>query len=122
MPRLSLAIAAVCGLTALAAAESKPEPETRAVFVVYPGPSNPPDKSLMDNPQIRDHAMHMIKLFKTGKITRGGPFTDGTGGIGIAAKDVTVEDLTTLLADDPAAKAGIITYEVKTWMVGVGAP
>lgn len=122
MLRLLSIISALCGLTALAVAETRPEPETRAVFLVHPGPANPPGKSLMENPKIRDHAMHMVKMFERGKMTRGGPFTDGTGGIGIAAKGVTDEELKKILAEDPAAKAGIITYEVKTWMIGVGAP
>ena len=122
MHRLLFIVAVFCGFAALAIAETRPEPETRAIFLVHPGPVNPPGKSLTENPQIRDHAMHMVKLFKTGKMTRGGPFTDGTGGIGIAAKDVTAAELTRLLAEDPAAKAGVIAYEVKTWMVGVGAP
>jgi uncharacterized protein YciI len=122
MLRLLLTIAIACSVTALAIAETRPEPETRAVFLVHPGPANPPGKSLMENPQIRDHAMHMVKLFQTGKMTRGGPFTDGSGGIGIAAKGVSTEELTLLLAEDPAAKAGLVTYEVKTWMIGVGAP
>jgi uncharacterized protein YciI len=112
----------LCALAALAVAETRPEHETRAFFLVHPGPANPSGKSLMESPQIRDHAMHMVKLFKSGKMTRGGPFTDVSGGIGIAAKGVSIEELTQLLAEDPAAQAGIITYEVKTWMIGVGAP
>jgi hypothetical protein len=44
------------------------------------------------------------------------------GSIGIAAKDIAAEDLTKLLAEDPAAKPGIIAYEVKTWMIGVDKP
>jgi hypothetical protein len=124
MMRFTLAAAALIGLATLAIAETPapPERETLAVFLVHPGPANPPGKSLMESPQIRDHAMHMVKLFKTGKMTRGGPFTDGSGGIGIAAKGVSPKELTQLLAKDPAAKAGLITYEVKTWMIGVGEP
>jgi uncharacterized protein YciI len=122
MMRFILPAVALIGLATLAIAEPRPAPETRTVFLVHPGPANPPGKSLMENPQIRDHAMHMVKLFKTGKMTRGGPFTDGTGGIGIAAQGVSPEELTQLLAQDPAAKAGLITYEVKTWMIGVGTP
>lgn len=113
MHRLPFIVAILCGFAALAAAETRPEHETRAVFLVNPGPASPPGKSLMESPQVRDHAMHMVKLFKSGKMTRGGPFT-GTGGIGIAAKDVTAEELKKLLAEDPAAKAGVITYEVKS--------
>jgi uncharacterized protein YciI len=122
MMRFILVIAAIIGFATFAIAETKPAPETRALFLVHPGPANPPGKSLMENPKIRDHAMHMVKLFQTGKMTRGGPFTDGSGGIGIAAKGVSPGELTQLLAEDPAAKAGLITYEVKTWMIGVGAP
>lgn len=122
MMRLILAAAALAGLATLALAEPKPEPETRAVFLVHPGPASPPGKSLMEDPRIRDHAMHMVKLFKTGTMTRGGPFTDGTGGIGIAARGVSTEELAQLLAEDPAAKAGLVSYEVKTWKIGVGEP
>jgi hypothetical protein len=122
MMRLMLAAAALAAMTTLAIADTQPSPETRAVFLVHPGPANPAGKSLMENPQIRDHAMHMVKMFKTGKMTRGGPFTDGSGGIGIAAKGVSPEELTKLLGEDPAAKSGLITYEVKTWMIGVGTP
>jgi len=37
-------------------------------------------------------------------------------------RDITAEEMTKLLADDPAAKSGLIAYDVKTWMVGVGTP
>ncbi len=125
MTRPAIIAVAFAGLAALAMAETTPapaEPETRTVFLVHPGPANPPGKSLMENPLIREHAKHMVAMFKAGTLTRGGPFTDGSGGIGIAAKGVTPADLAKILAADPAARAGIITYEVKTWMIGVGTP
>lgn len=105
-----------------ATAPAAPEREMRAIFLVHPGPANPKGASLLDNPGIGEHARHMIKLHDMGKMVRGGPFTDGAGGLGIAAKGVTPDELARLLAEDPAAKSGLIVYEVKSWMIGVGKP
>jgi uncharacterized protein YciI len=118
-----LLVLAVTGtwLFHLAQAEATPKYETRVVFIVHPGPANPPGRSLFDAPGMRDHGAHMTKLFADGKLTSAGPFSDGTGGIGIAARDLTLEQVTALLADDPAAKSGLITYEIKTWTVRLGA-
>lgn len=120
-----LAFALTCSFAAFAYAASTtaaPEREMRAIFLVNPGPANPKGASLLNNPGIGEHARHMIKLHAMGKMVRGGPFADGTGGLGIAAKGVTTDELTRLLADDPAVKSGLIVYEVRTWMIGVGEP
>lgn len=123
MTRL-LALAIVCGawIVHAAATPIAPEREIRAIFLVHPGPANPKGASLLDNPGMGEHARHMIKLHAAGKMARGGPFADGAGGLGIAAKGVTADELARLLAEDPAAKSGLIVYEVKSWMVGVGEP
>lgn len=119
---LSIAAIALVGTIVPTVAQSDQTSETRVTFIVHPGLANPPGTSLLDNPKIRDHGAYMVKLHADGKLARGGPFLDGSGGIGIAAKGVTIEEMTKLLAEDPAAKSGVVTFEIKPWLVAVGEP
>ena len=50
----------------------------------------------------------------------GGPFTDAdSGGMMIAADGVGREELEEFAASDPAVRAGLLNYEVKTWYVAM---
>ena len=50
----------------------------------------------------------------------GGPFMDEkSGGIMIADPEVSEEELRQFAAADPAVKAGLLNFEVRSWLVGL---
>jgi uncharacterized protein YciI len=50
----------------------------------------------------------------------GGPFMDEkSGGIMIAEPAVSEEELRQFAAADPAVKAGVLNFEVRSWLLGL---
>jgi uncharacterized protein YciI len=69
---------------------------------------------------VMEHVNHYRKFFEQGNLSLGGPFTDiDSGGMMIADESVTREELEEFAASDPAVEAGLLIYEVKTWLVAM---
>jgi len=69
---------------------------------------------------VLEHVEHYRKFHEQGKLSLGGPYTDiDSGGMMIADESVNREELEKFAASDPAVKAGILRYEVKTWYVAM---
>jgi uncharacterized protein YciI len=69
------------------------------------------------------HVQHYAQLLDQGKLLYGGPFVDAdSGGMMIAADDVSREELEEYAASDPAVLGGLLAFEVKTWYVAMEAP
>ena len=69
---------------------------------------------------VREHVNHYRKLHERGNLLLGGPFTDiDSGGMVIADGEISREELEEYAASDPAVKAGVLNFEVKTWYVAM---
>jgi uncharacterized protein YciI len=63
-------------------------------------------------------SLYYARLHEQGKLLYGGPFIDAdSGGMMIAADDVTREELEAFAASDPAVLTGLLTFELETWYV-----
>ncbi len=94
--------------------------DTRFVVFHHPGPKWVPDVPLFEQQGLQAHIEHYRALFADGKLTMGGPlFGSGAVGMMIPEPDVTRDDIEAFAAADPAVKAGLLTAEVRAWLVGM---
>jgi uncharacterized protein YciI len=93
-------------------------------FVVFhrSGPNWQPGKPLLEQPGVVDHIGHYRKLLEAGKLALGGPHLDDRGGgMMIPAAGVNEADIAAFAADDPAVKSGLLSFEVRPWLIGMSA-
>ena len=65
---------------------------------------------------VGEHVQHYLKLHEQGKLELGGPFLlQDAGGMMVATREVSQEELETFAADDPAVQSGLLIYEVRPW-------
>jgi uncharacterized protein len=66
---------------------------------------------------VGEQVQHYLKLHEQGKLELGGPFLlQDTGGMMVATKDVSQEELEAFAASDPAIQAGLLLYEIRPWL------
>jgi len=85
-----------------------------------PGPKWEIGIDFREQPGVREHVHHYLKLHQQGKLELGGPFLlqDG-GGMMIATKDVSQEELDAFAASDPVVEAGLLVYEIRPWLTAM---
>ena len=94
--------------------------EVRFVVAHSPGPNWKPGVSAFEQDGLQLHVAHYATLLKDGKLLMGGPFIDArSGGLMIAEPQVAEAELRRFAADDPAVKSGLLTFEVRPWLVGL---
>ena len=90
------------------------------VVVHSPGPAWQAGVAAFEQPGLQLHVAHYAELLAAGKLVMGGPFLDArSGGMMVADPGVSEQDLATFAGDDPAVKAGLLTFEVRPWLVGL---
>ena len=103
----------------------QPSAQTQDVrFVVFhqPGPVWRAGKSVFEQTGVSEHVDHYRKLLAAGKLALGGPhLASRGGGMMIAAAGVAESDVRRFAADDPAVRSGLLTFEVRAWLVGMSA-
>ena len=84
-------------------------------YIAYyePGPKWLEDKPLKDQP-LKAHVDYIVRLHGDGKVSMGGPFGDGSGGLVVFVADDIIE-VNDLLSCDPAIAEGILVASVKRW-------
>lgn len=94
--------------------------DVRFVIIHLPGPRWDSSKSMFEQEGLPDHIAHYRKLLAEGKLLLGGPFMDAKGG-GMMLPDAgyTEKELTEFAMDDPAVKNGLLTVQVRPWMIGM---
>ncbi len=93
---------------------------TQYVVLHSPGPAWRAGVAMFDQEGVRLHVAHYATLLAQGKLAMGGPFLDATsGGMMIAAPDVGEQELRSFAAADPTVASGLITFEVRPWLVGM---
>jgi len=94
--------------------------DLRFVVIHHAGPKWAADVPLFEQDGLQAHIDHYRTMFAEGKLALGGPFF-GSGAVGmmIAEPGVTREEMEAFAAADPSVKSGLLTYEVRQWLVGM---
>jgi len=93
---------------------------THFVVVHSPGPSWKADVATFEQDGLQLHVAHYAELLTQGKLVMGGPFLDArSGGMMIAELGVSESELRAFAAEDPAVRSGLLTFEVRAWLVGM---
>ena len=94
--------------------------DLRFVVMHHAGPKWAPDVPLFEQDGLQAHIDHYRMLFAEGKLALGGPFL-GPGAVGmiIAELGVTREEIEEFAAADPSVQSGLLTFEVRQWLVGM---
>ncbi|WP_338847364.1 YciI family protein [Massilia sp. W12] len=122
-PGALVALAVACSCAAHAA-EGAPTPakevkDVRMVILHRPGPAWVAGKSVFEQTGIGAHVQHYRQLLQQGKLAQGGPFLDGSGGMMIARRGANEAEMKAFAAADPAVQSGLLTFEVKQWLIGM---
>jgi hypothetical protein len=93
----------------------------KIVFAVIhkPGPQWKSGVDFRDQPGVKEHITHYRKWYTEGKLSLGGPYLDNSGGMMITVPGLKQEDVNKFAADDPSVKSGLLTFEVKPWMIAM---
>jgi uncharacterized protein YciI len=95
----------------------------RAVrYVVFhkPGPQWQYGVDFREQSGVDEHVQHYLKFHQQGKLELGGPFLlQDAGGMMVATKDVSQEELESFAASDPAVRSGLLLYEVCPWLTAM---
>jgi len=86
-------------------------------YVVFhtPGPNWKHGIDFREQEGVGEHIQHYLKLHELG-----GPFLlQDAGGMMIATKDVSQDELESFAAADPPVKAGLLAYEVRPWLTAM---
>lgn len=98
---------------------SNPRPIRYVVFH-KPGPRWQPGVDFREQEGVVQHVQHYLKFSKQGKLELGGSFLyKDAGGMMVATKDVTQEELEAFAASDPAVQASLLTYEIRPWLTAM---
>lgn len=69
---------------------------------------------------VGEHVQHYLKLHEQRKLELGGPFLlQDVGGMMVATKDVSQDELEAFAASDPAVEAGLLLYEIRPWLIAI---
>ena len=98
-------------------------PTSRRVrFVVFhrPGPTWKPGIDFREQEGVGDHVQHYLKFHEKGKLELGGPFlVQDVGGMMVATREVTQEELQAYAAADPAVLSGLLVFEIRPWLTAM---
>ena len=94
--------------------------DIRFVVIHKPGPAWKPGVPMFEQEGLQQHVEHYRHVLGEGKLAIGGPFLDAIGGgFMIPESGVTEDDARRFAADDPTVKSGLLTFEIRPWLVGM---
>jgi len=97
-------------------------PEPQLVVFHRAGPKWRRGVPLFEQDGVSEHVAHYRAMLDGGKLLLGGPFVDeGGGGMMIAQKGVKLDELAPFAARDPAVESGLLTVEIRPWLIGMSA-
>jgi len=91
-------------------------------YVVFhrPGPKWQYGVAFREQDGVGQHVQYYLKFHEQGKLELGGPFlSQDAGGMMVATKDVSQDELEAFAAFDPAVKSGLLVYEVRPWLTAM---
>jgi uncharacterized protein YciI len=99
-----------------------PEQKIYHVVLHHPGPKWQPGVDFRQQEGIAAHVTHYARWHSQAKLHMGGPFLDvDRGGMMVAERNVTREELEAYAAEDPAVQSGLLTFEIIVWYVPMEA-
>jgi uncharacterized protein YciI len=94
--------------------------DIRHVVVHRPGPAWQPGVPPFRQPGLDRHVAHYRSFLEAGKLELGGPFLDAdTAGMMVPVAGVARDEIEAFAAADPAVRDGLLTFEMRTWMIGM---
>ena len=98
-------------------------PAARPVrYVVFrrPGPKWKAGIDFREQQGVEQHVQHYFKFHEQGKLELDGPFLmQDAGGMTVATKQVSQEDLEAFAAADPAVLSGLLVFEIRPWLTAM---
>ena len=95
-------------------------PPIRYVVFHRPGPRWQPGVDFREQDGVREHVQHYLRFHEQGKLELGGPFLlQDAGGMMVATRAVSQEELETFAAADPAVQSGLLLYEIRPWLTAM---
>jgi len=98
-------------------------PTTRPVrYVVFhkPGSKWQHGVDFREQDGVGEHVQYYLKLHEQGKLELGGPFLlKDAGGMMVATREVSQEELEAFAAADPAVQSGLLIYEIRPWLTAM---
>ena len=92
----------------------------RHVVFHTPGPKWKQGIDFREQEGVNDHVQHYLKLHEQGKLELGGPFlVQDAGGMMVATKEVSQEELEAFAAVDPAVQTGLLNFEIRPWLTAM---
>jgi len=98
---------------------SQSRPDIRYIIIHRPGPKWVEGVDFRDQPGVMQHVEYFQKVRSEGKLAFGGPFLDNSGGMMIPAAGLDEEQVTRIAAADPTVKNGLVTFEIRPWLVAM---
>ena len=96
-----------------------PRPVRHVVFH-RPGPKWKQGIDFREQVGVGEHVQHYLKFHMQGKLELGGPFLlQDAGGMMVATKDVSREELEAFAAADPAVQSGLLMFEIRPWLTAM---
>jgi uncharacterized protein YciI len=81
-----------------------------------PGPAWQAGVDFREQPGVREHVMHYRQFDQQDKLALGGPFlTADLGGMMVTIPGLSLGDVKTFAASDPAVVSGLLRYEIRSW-------
>lgn len=94
--------------------------DVRYVVIHAPGPRWERGRPTREQPGVQAHVAHYRALLEAGKLDLGGPFLDEVaGGMMVPVADLTETEIRDYAASDPAVLDGLLTFEVRPWLIGM---
>ena len=98
-------------------------PNSRPVrYVVFhrPGPKWQMGVDFREQDGVGEHIQYYLRLHEQGKLELGGPFLlADAGGMMVATKEVSQEELEAFAVADPAVQTGLLIYEIRPWLTAM---
>ncbi len=91
-------------------------------YVVFhsPGPNWLPGRSMFEQPGLDLHVAHYRALFEQGRLMVGGPHLDERGGgMMVPEAGLGEDEITAFAQADPAVQSGLLTVQVRPWLLGM---
>lgn len=94
--------------------------DIRFIVIHSPGPAWVASKSMFEQPGLGAHIAHYRQWLQEGKLVLGGPMMTGAGGgMMIPEAGIGEDEVKRHAAADPAVQSGLLTFEVRPWLIGM---
>lgn len=95
-------------------------PSIRYVVFHTPGPKWQHGVDFREQEGVREHVQHYLKFHEQGKLELGGPFLlQDAGGMMVATREVSQEELEAFAAADPAVQSGLLVHQIRPWLTAM---